>query len=333
MFDTEPAPVMTDPTTAAPTTAQRQRGVAERQLHAALGPKIVGWLQEPTVIEVMLNPDGSLWVERLGEGMVQDGVMQPGQATEVLSVIAGILNTTVTAARPVLECELPFDGSRFEGLIPPVVTAPSFTIRRKAVRVFSLDDYVSSNIMTARQAEAIKGAIADHKNILVVGGTGSGKTTLANALIQCIAETFPDNRIVIIEDTAELQCSAANVVPLRSNISFSMQDCLKATLRLRPDKIVVGEVRGKEALALCKAWNTGHPGGVATVHANDAKAGLTRIENLVAEGSLAPAQTQIAEAINFVVVIGKTSEGRRVRELLHVHAWDGQNYVTSSIEN
>lgn len=304
---------------------------SRRQLETALGPQIVEWLNEPFVIEVMLNPDGSLWVERLGQGMVRGGVMAASQATEILNVIAGILDTTVTVANPVLECELPLDGSRFEGLIPPVVTAPSFTIRRKASRVFTLEEYVADGIMTRDQASAIKGAVAAHKNILVVGGTGSGKTTLANAIIHETAEAFPDARFVIIEDTAELQCAAKNVVQLRANVSFSMQDCLKATLRLRPDKIIVGEVRGREALALLKAWNTGHPGGCATVHANDGRAGLTRIENLVAEGSLAPAQTQIAEAINFVVVIGKTAEGRRIRELLHVHEWDGQNYLTTAI--
>lgn len=309
---------------------ERRRERAHKQLRTALGPLIVSWLEDPLVIEVMLNPDGSLWVERLGEPMVQGGVLIPSQATEILNVIAGILDTTVTVANPVLECELPLDGSRFEGLIPPVVTAPTFTIRRKASRVFTIDEYVASGTMTAEQAAAIKQAIRDHNNILVVGGTGSGKTTLANALIHESAAVFPDKRFVIIEDTAELQCAAKNVVPLRANVNFSMQDCLKATLRLRPDKIIVGEVRGKEALALLKAWNTGHPGGCATVHANDARAGLTRIENLVAEGSMAPAQTQIAEAINLVVVIAKTAEGRRIRELLHVHSWDGQNYLTSS---
>lgn len=319
------------PTPATPSVQDRAGQIAKRQLDAALGPKIVGWLQEPNVVEIMKNPDGSLWVERHGSGMVRDGSMRASQATEVLSVVAGILGTTVTTDRPVLECELPFDGSRFEGLIPPVVASPSFTIRRKASQVFTLDNYVATKIMTEAQAAAIKQAVADHHNILVVGGTGSGKTTLANAIIQCIAVTFPEKRLVIIEDTAELQCSAENVVQLRSNIGFSMQDCLKATLRLRPDKIVVGEVRDGSALALIKAWNTGHPGGVATVHANNAVGGLKRMENLVAEGSLAPAQNQIAEAINFVVVIGKTEDGRRIRELLHVHEWDGQKYTTTAI--
>lgn len=335
MFDADAkptaAPAVSPQNPAVQSVQDRAGQIAKRQLDAALGPKIVGWLQEPNVVEIMLNPDGSLWVERHGTGMVQDGVMRASQATEVLAVVAGILGTTVTIDRPVLECELPFDGSRFEGLIPPVVAAPTFTIRRKATQVFTLDNYVSSKIMTAAQGAAIKQAVADHSNILVVGGTGSGKTTLANAIIHCIAETFPEKRLVIIEDTAELQCSAANVVQLRSNIGFSMQDCLKATLRLRPDKIVVGEVRDGSALALIKAWNTGHPGGVATVHANNAVGGLKRMENLVAEGSMAPAQHQIAEAINFVVVIGKTEDGRRIRELLHVHQWDGQRYQTTAI--
>lgn len=304
---------------------------ARTKMMRDLGPQICGFLTEPRVIEVMLNQDGSLWVERLGEPMMLAGSLSQTAAEALIGTVAAILKTTVTRERPILECELPFDGSRFEALVPPVVSRPVFTIRRKATQVFTLADYVSQGVMTPAQQSVIETAIADRQNILVVGGTGTGKTTLTNAILDGMSRLAPDDRLVIIEDTNELQCSAANHVVMRATADVSMQQLLKATLRLRPDRIVIGEVRGPEALALLKAWNTGHPGGVATVHANDGRAGLLRIESLVGEASVSPMQQTIATAINVVVVIGKTPQGRRIQEVLKVEKFDGQNYVTSSI--
>jgi type IV secretion system protein VirB11 len=304
----------------------------------AFTPEIVQWLSEPDVIEIMLNPDGSLWLERLGQPMTRQGDMLRVRAEQIIMNIAGVLKVTVTAQNPILECEIPYDGSRFEALIPPVVSSPSFTIRRKASRVFTLDEYVTSGTMTLLQKQVIEEAINPKEgpefkqNILVVGGTGSGKTTLTNAILHSMAKITPHDRIVIIEDTAELQCSALNVFPIRSNVATSMLSLLKATMRLRPDRICVGEVRGGEALALLKAWNTGHPGGIATIHANDARAGLTRLESLVEEATPSSQQTLIAEAVNLVVCIGKTPSGRRIRELLRVRSWDGSNYITEKVE-
>jgi type IV secretion system protein VirB11 len=238
----------------------------------------------------------------------------------------------VTRESPILECELPLDNSRFEAMIPPIVAAPVFTIRRKALKIFTLSDYVNDGIMTEAQREAICQAVANHENILVVGGTSTGKTTLTNAIIAQISQAFPHERLVIIEDTGELQCTSENRVLLRATIHTPILTLLKATMRLRPDRILVGEVRGVEALALLKAWNTGHPGGVATVHANDAAAGLIRIEQLVAEGTLAPMQQQIATAINVIVAIEKTPDGsRRVKSVLKVHGHDGTKYLTTPL--
>lgn len=306
---------------------------SREQLKRQLGPQICGWLEDPKVIEIMLNADGFLWVERLGEGMVREGRMAASAAEAAMATVASYVNTTITASNPILECELPLGGQRFEGVIPPIAAAPTFAIRLKATKVFTLDEYVASGIMTDRQRAELEAAVARRENILVVGGTGSGKTTLTNALLHAVSELTPDDRLVILEDTNELQCEAKNKTILRSNADVDLQKLLKVTMRMRPDRIIVGEVRGGEALALLKAWNTGHPGGVATVHANDARAGLTRIESLVAEARQAPAHQEIAAAINLVVVIGKTNEGRRVRELLRVIKWTGQDYETQSIEN
>ncbi len=213
-----------------------------------------------------------------------------------------------------------------------MVPAPVFAIRRKASAIFSLADYVAAGIMSDGQKAIIEWAAANRENILIVGGTGSGKTTLVNAVISQVSTAFPEDRLVILEDTAEIQCASANAVLLRSCEAADLRRLLRATLRLRPDRILVGEVRGAEALDLLKAWNTGHPGGVATLHANDARAGLIRLENLVAEATSAPAQRTIAEAIHLIVSIAKTGHGRRVEELVRVRGFDGTNYQTEPVE-
>lgn len=309
---------------------EHDRRIKEK-LKRELGPKICEMLEDDRVIEIMLNPDGTLWVERLGENMKQVGTMPSAQAESLMGTVASTLRTQITAQNPILECELPIDGSRFEALIPPVVAGPTFTIRKKAVQIFTLEDYVTSGIMTPEQATAIKDAVTSRMNILVVGGTGTGKTTLTNAIIDCMAELSPDDRIAIIEDTGELQCKAKNAVTMRAVDHVDMTRLLKATMRLRPDRILVGEVRDGAALALLKAWNTGHPGGAATVHANNASAGLIRIEQLVAEVSQASMQTLIAEAVNLIVSIEKTSQGRRIKEVVKVLGFDGTIYETQSI--
>lgn len=311
--------------------ADVQQARIRDQIERQLGPQIMGWLRSDDVIEIMLNPDGSLWVERLGKNMEQAGTLAPSSAELMMRTVASYIGVNLSAARPILECELPIDGSRFEGILPPVVSKPTFTIRRKATKIFTLENYVAQGVMSQAQADVLEGAIRSKQNVLVVGGTGSGKTTLTNAILEGISRLDPESRLVIIEDTAELQSAAKNAVQLRTNIDVSMQDALKVTMRLRPDRIVVGEVRGGEALALIKAWNTGHPGGVATVHANDAKGGLTRIEGLVAEARPTPAQQEIAAAINVVVVIGKTAAGRRVLEMRSVQSWNGRDYETTAI--
>ncbi|WP_284948045.1 P-type conjugative transfer ATPase TrbB [Acidisoma cladoniae] len=312
------------------------RRMAEK-LRRELGPQICGFLDDPDIIEIMLNPDGTLWIDRLGGEMEQVGTMSAMQAEGLMGTVASTLRTTINRENPVLECELPLDGSRFEAVIPPIVAAPSFTIRRKAVKVFTLEDYVSSGIMTGGQRTAIERAARERQNILVVGGTTTGKTTLTNAILRFIAEVSPHHRIVIIEDTAELQCTIGNHVMLRTSYNVDQLRLLKVTMRLRPDRICLGEARGSEALALLKAWNTGHPGGVCTVHANSARAGLIRMEQLIAEATPAPMCALIGEAVNVIVSIAKTPEGRRVKEVLSVEGFeDGQyrfsNAVTGEAE-
>lgn len=305
-----------------------------KKLQRELGNEICQALADPQVIEVMLNSDGKIWIEKIGQPMTCIGSMTACNAESLLGTIADSLKTTITRDNPILEGELELDGSRFEGLIPPVVSSPSFTIRKKASVIFTLNNYVEKETMTFSQKVAIETSVLNRKNILIAGGTGSGKTTLTNAVIDCTTENCPEDRLVIIEDTAEIQCSAENSLILRTSIEKNMQDLLKATMRLRPDRILVGEVRGGEALALLKAWNTGHPGGVATVHANGARAALIRLEQLIAEtgmqGSVAPL---IGEAIDLVIFIAKTQGGRKIKEIVEVNGVDESgNYITRTID-
>jgi P-type conjugative transfer ATPase TrbB len=304
------------------------------KLRRDLGHPILAALADAKTIEVMLNADGLLWQECLGKKMQMIGKMQPSRAEAVMRTIATCLDTTITRKNPILEGELPLDGSRFAGQLPPIVHAPTFAIRKKASAIFSLDRYVEEKIMTAQQKKIIAKAVRDHRNILVIGGTGSGKTTLTNAIIHQMVEEDADERIFIIEDTGEIQCSAKNFVQYHTTLDVTMTHLLKTTLRMRPDRILVGEVRGPEALDLLMAWNTGHEGGVATLHANNAKAGLDRLAMLISMNpeSPKPIEPLIGEAVHIVIHITKTPDGhRRVQEILEVSGYAAGKYKTRKL--
>lgn len=299
-----------------------------RKLREALGATICAALDDDHVVEVMLNPDGRLFVERLGDGIELMGALKPGAAEIIIGSVAHALQTEADEDRPIISGELPIGRHRFEGLLPPVVSAPSFTIRRRASRLIPLEDYVTSGVMTEPQADEIGRAIVDRLNIVVSGGTGSGKTTLANAVIAEIVRSHPEHRLLILEDTAEIQCAAENAVSLHTTDSVDMARLLKSTLRLRPDRIIVGEVRDGAALTLLKAWNTGHPGGITTIHANSAISALRRLEQLVAEVSQQPMPEVIGDAVDLVVAIERTATGRRVRDVMRLSGFEGGHYIT-----
>lgn len=301
-----------------------------RKLQEALGDQLCFALDDASVVEIMLNPDGRLFIERLGHGIAAAGQMASKTAEIVIGSVAHALNSEADDERPIISGELPIGGHRFEGCLPPIVKAPSFTIRRRASRLILLDDYVRSRVMTVDQADVIRNAISSRFNIIISGGTGSGKTTLANAVIAEIAATAPEDRILILEDTAEIQCPSENVVALHTSDTVDMARLLKSTMRQRPDRIVVGEVRDGAALTLLKAWNTGHPGGVATIHANTAESALRRLEQLTAEASPAPMREVIGEAVDLIISIERTARGRVVRDVLHVEKYDNGRYETES---
>lgn len=334
------------------TASLEQRIRQDAKLRRELGDTVLNLLRDERTEDICLNPDGKLWAKRQGGPFEAIGEMPAVQALSALGTIAAQRDEVINWHNPLLEAELSLDGSRFQGLISPVVRQPVFSIRVRPRRVFRLEEYERSNILTDKadplnrlksrrtfleeirgkaltHAEIIRRAIAGKKNILVVGSTGSGKTTLVNAMLAEMAELAPNDRVISIEDTIELQCPVRNYVDTRAVGAVTMLDCLRACMRLKPTRIVVGEVRGGEAHTMLKAWNTGHPGGAATVHANDAVSGLVRLESLVAEATSAPQQSLIAEAVDLVVFIDEESElpaGRKVREVLVVAGYSDGKY-------
>jgi len=301
---------------------QEAQGRRRQMLRTAFGPTIAAALADPTVIEVMVNPDGKLWIERASVGRQDTGErIGSGEAERIIRLVAAHVRREVHDRAPIVSAELPETGERFEGVMPPVSPAPCFAVRKPADVLYRLADYVAARIMSVRQAEALALSVRERKNILVVGGTSSGKTTLVNALLAEIADL--GERVVILEDTRELKCAAADCVALRTKPSVAtLADLVRSTLRLRPDRIIVGEVRGPEALDMLKAWNTAHPGGITTVHANSAQAGLYRLEQLVQEAVVTVPRHLIVQAIDLIVFIKGRGANRRVETLFEVTSLD-----------
>src|SRR5437016_11406222 len=291
-----------------------------RMLRTAFGPAIARFLEDPSVVEVMLNPDGRLWIDRLSSGLADTGeIVSAPDGERIVRLVAHHVGAEVHAGSPRVAAELPETGERFEGLLPPVVEAPAFAIRKPAVSVFTLEDYVDAGIMTPGQASALKIAVETRKNILVAGGTSTGKTTLTNALLAEVAKT--SDRVVLIEDTRELQCKAPNLVALRTKDGVAtLSDLVRSSLRLRPDRIPIGEVRGAEALDLLKAWGTGHPGGIGTIHAGTALGALRRLEQLIQEAVVTVPRALIMETIDLIAVLAGRGPERRLAELAAIEA-------------
>jgi P-type conjugative transfer ATPase TrbB len=299
---------------------QLQERRLDELLRRQLGQRILAAIDDPKITEIIINDDGRVWFEAYGKGMHEAGFsFGSSQIEALIGTVAAALGTVANAGNPIIEGELPIGGIRFEGLLPPVARRPCCVMRKPAQVLYTLDDYVRDGILSATYAEILRGAIDRRLNILIAGGTGSGKTTLAGALInEMVARSDPNERYVIIEDTLEIRCRARNLVQLHTAEGADMTRLVRTTMRLRPDRIIIGEVRGGEALALLKAWTTGHPGGVTTIHANSAAAALIRLSSLVQEAGVPPQPELIAETINLIAFIVRTPGGRRVTELVRL---------------
>ena len=302
-----------------------------RMLRTAMGSLIAAALDDPDVIEVMLNPDGAVWLDRLSSGRSRLGTLPAADGERIVRLVAAHIGAEVHRGKPLLSAELPETGERFEGVLPPVASGPTFALRKRAAGVIPLNQYVAEGVLTAWQAEYLRGAVRSRQNILVAGGTSTGKTTLANALLAEVAGT--GDRVLVLEDTVELQCPALDHVALRTKPGVvSMADLVRSTLRLRPDRVVVGEVRGGEALDLVKAWGTGHPGGIATLHAGSAQGALLRLEQLILEVALAAPRALIAEAVDLVVFLAGRGRARQVQQIARVVGHDKRGYQLTSID-
>jgi type IV secretion system protein VirB11 len=299
----------------------------EEMLGRYLGPAIIGAIADPDVTEVYVNPqDSAIRLETRTRGKLPSGESIDAHRVEMfLNAVATHLGVTLTSATPRLEAELPtrvFAGARLQGFIRPVTAGPAFNIRKAASAIYSLDDYVASGVLSADQCAIVRAAVAERKNILVAGGTNTGKTTLANAVLHEVALQSPADRIVILEDTVELQCAARDLLALRTTSAVSLADLLRSALRTSPSRIIIGEVRGAEALDLLDAWATGHPGGVATVHASSAEGALHRLDRLAQRANVPPQPDLIAEAVHIVVLIEGGHKTRRVSEIAQVRGLD-----------
>jgi type IV secretion system protein VirB11 len=312
------------------TTAQSGADAVDRleeMLGRYLGTTILDAIGDPDITEVYVNPqDCAVRYDTRSRGKVDSGEVIEGHRVEMfLNAVATRLGVTLTSASPRLEAELPvrvFAGARLQGFIPPVTSGPAFNIRKPASSIYSIDDYVASHVLSEDQGIVLRAAIAERKNILVIGGTNTGKTTLANALLHEIATQFPADRIVILEDTVELQCAARDQLALRTTASTTLADLLRSALRTSPSRIIVGEVRGAEALDLLDAWATGHPGGVATLHASTAEGALARLDRLAQRANVPPQPELVAEAVHLVVVIEGSHSRRRVTSIVRIRGVD-----------
>jgi len=302
--------------------AEEANGRRRQMLRTAFGARIAAALADPTVLEVMVNPDGRLWIDRAALGRSDTGeIIGASEAERIIRLVAAHVRREVTDRDPIVSAELPDSGERFEGILPPVSTAPCFSIRKPAELLFTLPDYVTAGIMTTIQADALGRAIREHSNILVVGGTSSGKTTLVNALLAEVAAL--NERVIILEDTRELRCAARDVVTLRTKPGVAtLADLVRSTLRLRPDRIIVGEVRGAEALDMLKAWNTGHPGGITTLHANSALLALYRLEQLIQEAVVTVPRDLIATTIEVIAFLDGRGNQRKVTGVFELDSLD-----------
>ena len=302
-------------------------------LRQAMGPVIATALADRRVVEVMVNSDGKIWIDKIGEGRSYTGeTLAHDDADRILRLLADHAGEVVTRDRPRISATLPVTGERFQGAFMPIVANPAFAIRKRPEIVFTLKDYIREGIMSEAMAEALRQAAETRQNLLIAGGTGSGKTTLANAILALPA--FARDRVVLIEDTAELQCSAEDRLEMltkRTEPPVTMTDLVRDTLRLRPDRIIIGEVRDGSALDLLKAWNTGHPGGLATIHANSAVEALSRLEDLIGEVTQRVPYRAIAQAINLVVFIERRPDGRRVRSVTRVLGREGDGYRLETV--
>lgn len=309
--------------------------VSDRKLNmlkTAFGEQILAYLNDTQTVEVMLNPDGRVHYERHGEGKVAtDLYLTPQQSANIVKLVASYKNGVADVRNPEVATDLPFGGARFQGWLPPVVEQACFSIRRRASAIFTLDDYVKQGALSEKQKDFLEKAVLTRKNIIIVGGTGSGKTTFANALLDILNGS--NDRILVLEDLPELQVQVSDLVTMTTSAFVSMHDLVRGALRMRPDRIIIGEVRDGSALDLLKAWNTGHPGGLCTLHANSVESTPYRLEDLIQEAVVTVPRSLILQAVDLIVFIQRDrADGKRkVTDVVELEGFDGKEYQLKAV--
>lgn len=313
-------------------STESERRLCEKLYHD-LGNTIIDCLNDKKIHEIMLNPDGQLWVDNHEEGLLPITRLSSSQVFSIIHSIAGYHNFVITQQNPQLETKLPFfksmQGQRFIAQVPPIVSAPSFTIRKRSEVIYTLADYLDTERLTSKQASILRGLVQQRKNILICGGPGSGKTALINALILEALVQDDKQRLIILEDLPELQCPSSNKVAMLTSSSVNMTALVRMAMRMRPDRILIGEVRGAEALDMLKAWNTGCPGGLCTVHANSAQEAIQRILDLAMENRLtAPPLQLVAQTIDTIVSIKRKGHQKGfIHEIVTLGSYQNEQFM------
>jgi type IV secretion system protein VirB11 len=292
-----------------------------------LGADIMAAFDDDNVTEIYTNPQDTLvrLITRSHGRIVTVHRMSADRVTMFLDSVAAHIGVVLDGEHASLEAELPegrFRKARVQGFLSPISRGPAFALRKPPNVIYALDEYVERGTLSSTYRTVLRSAVQWHLNLLIVGGTDTGKTTFGNALLREVSEVTPDERVVILEDTIELQCASPDYLALRTRPDVSLADLVKMTLRTSPDRIVVGEVRDASALALLDAWTTGHPGGIATLHANDARGALHRLDRLAQRNNVPSQRELIAEAIDLIIVLDKRNGERRVVDLVRVTGLD-----------
>ena len=301
----------------------------KEKLRRELGPHVIAALEDANVIEIMTNPDGAVWLDTLSDGLVETGlVLSSIQIDMAIGTVAAYYGRVVNEDVPRLQAELPLGGQRFQGIRPPV-SPPMFVIRKHLQRVFSMAEMVAQGTVTATQAAVLLQALRDEQNIIIAGATLSGKTVLLDTLLSEMPRIHgAQTRLIVIEDTHELHVAVRNRVTLRATDTQPMRVLVHTAMRLRPDRLIIGEVRGAEALEILKAWNTGHGGSACTVHASSAAQALRRLKTAVQEAGVPADPEFIGEVVDLLVMMKRRGPRQwRVEEIVACHGWRGGQYV------
>ena len=268
-----------------------------------MGEEILNFLKDDDVTEIMVNDDKTVWIQTFSKGLINAGFeMSSTKSLSLIQVVASYSGKIIDAEEPILETEL-YDGSRFTGVIFPLTISPTINIRKHSKRIYTFEEYISQNNLLPEQRDLITKSLINKENILIVGATGSGKTTFGNACLEYLSSL--EERLGILQDTLELQCHAKNRYYLKTAKGVSMSALVKVSLRMTPDRIIIGEIRDGAALAMLRAWNSGHNGGFCTIHSDNAKKALGQLEGYIEEVSQTPQKNFIADNINLIVVLKK----------------------------